>query len=109
MDEYASEIVRDIFRMKLDGLSQQGIADLLNSRGELSPMEYKHFVGLNYTNNFKTKSKALWTAVSVGRILKNPIYTGVLEQGKSGTPNHKLKNRIYKPKDDWCICDAISS
>ena len=105
IDEYASEIVWDIFRMKLDGLSQQGIADLLNSRGELSPMEYKRFVGLNYTNNFKTNNKALWTAVSVGRILKNPIYTGVLEQGKSQTPNHKLKNRVYKPKEDWLICD----
>jgi len=107
VDEYASEVVRDIFRMKLEGLSQQGIADLLNGKGELSPMEYKRFVGLNYTNNFKRNNKALWTAVSVGRILKNPIYTGVLEQGKSGTPNHKLKNRIHKPKEDWCICEDM--
>ena len=105
-DEYASEVVRDIFRMKLDGFSQQGIADFLNSRGELSPMEYKRFLGLNYSNNFKSKNKALWTAVSVSRILKNPVYIGILEQGKSETPNHKLKKRIYKPKEDWAVCDG---
>ncbi|MCL1862541.1 MAG: recombinase family protein [Defluviitaleaceae bacterium] len=107
IDKYASEVVRDIFRMKLEGFSQQGIADLLNAKGELSPMEYKRFVGLNYTNNFKRNNKALWTAVAIGRILKNRIYTGVLEQGKSGTPNHKLKNRIYKPKEEWHICDNM--
>jgi DNA invertase Pin-like site-specific DNA recombinase len=105
VDEYAAEVVRDIFRWKIEGLSQQGIADRLNDRGELSPMEYKRYHGMNFATSFKKNSKALWTARAVGRVLNNPIYTGVLEQGKVTTPNHKLKNRIVKSKTEWNICE----
>ena len=48
VDEYAAAVIRDIFRWKLEGASQQRIADRLNGRGELSPMEYKRFCGLQY-------------------------------------------------------------
>ena len=105
IDEYAAEIVRDIFKWKLEGLSQPKIADRLNENGELSPMEYKRFHGMKFATSFKIKDKALWTPVAVNRILANPIYTGVLEQGKVTTPNHKLKNRVLKPKTDWNIIE----
>jgi hypothetical protein len=103
VDEYAAEVVRDIFRWKIEGYSQQGIAEKLNERGELSPMEYKLFNGQNISTSLKTKDKALWTPNAITRILSNPVYIGVLEQGKTTTPNHKLKNRIIKPKDEWSI------
>ncbi|MPM64381.1 hypothetical protein SDC9_111267 [bioreactor metagenome] len=45
--------------------------------------------------------KAKWTAVAVGRILKNPIYAGHLVQGKESTPNYKIKQRFMKPEDKW--------
>ena len=105
VDEYAAEVVRDIFKWKLEGLSGQVIADKLNAKGELSPMEYKRYCGLNFSTSFKVNSKALWSPRTVGRILSNPIYTGKLEQGKVTTPNHKLKNRINKPKDEWSIVE----
>ena len=105
IDDYAAGIVRNIFQWKIEGLSQQGIANRLNNMGELSPLEYKHYHGVKINSNFKKKSRALWTAVAVGRILKNPIYTGTLEQGKVTTPNHKLKNLVYKPRDEWAICE----
>ncbi len=38
IDEYAAGIVKQIFGWKLEGMSQQGIADRLNSLGILSPM-----------------------------------------------------------------------
>ena len=36
VDDYAAEVVRDIFRWKLEGMSQQGIADRLNADGVLA-------------------------------------------------------------------------
>lgn len=39
-DLYAAGVVKDIFRMKLHGMSQTAIADCLNEQGILSPMEY---------------------------------------------------------------------
>ena len=79
VDEYAAAVIRDIFRWKLEGASQQRIADRLNGRGELSPMEYKRFCGLQYKSGFHVKPKAKWTAVAIGRILRNEFYVGTLE------------------------------
>lgn len=41
VDTFASEVVRAIFRWKLEGLSQGDIAERLNAQGVLCPMEYK--------------------------------------------------------------------
>jgi len=100
-DDYAADIVRSIFKWKIDGMSQQGIAGKLNDMGILSPMEYKRSIGLKYTSTFKLSAKAVWSAVAVGRILKDEIYIGILAQGKRSTPNHKVKKNVTKPKEDW--------
>lgn len=42
IDVYAAGIVKEIYRMKLSGMSQTAIANALNKQGVLSPMEYKH-------------------------------------------------------------------
>ncbi len=54
IDEYAAEIVRDIFKWKLEGMSQQGISDRLNESGVLSPAEYKRSLGMKYHTGFKS-------------------------------------------------------
>lgn len=101
VDEYAAAVVRDIFNWKVHGMNQQGIADRLNDTGILSPFEYKKAIGLNYATSFHTNPTAKWTPVAVGRILKDELYIGVLAQGKSSTPNYKVKQRIIRDKEDW--------
>lgn len=105
VDEYAADIVRDIFKWKLEGVSPQDIADALNKLGILSPMEYKRSLGMKFTTSFKTNSKALWSAGTVIRILKNPIYTGVLVQGKETTPSYKVHKRITKDESEWIVIE----
>lgn len=101
IDEYAADVVRDIFKWKLEGLSQQRIAERLDENGVLSPMEYKRYRGMKYKSGFQINPKAKWTAVAIGRILKNEFYIGTLVQGKRSTPNHKIKKLIEKPKSEW--------
>ena len=105
VDQYAADIVRDIFKWKLEGISPQDIADALNKLGILSPMEYKRSLGMKYTTSFKTSAKAAWSAGTVIRILKNPIYTGVLIQGKETTPSYKVHKRIAKDKGEWTVIE----
>ena len=105
VDQYAADIVRDIFKWKLEGISPQDIADALNKLGVLSPMEYKRSRGMKYTTSFKTSAKAAWSAGTVIRILKNPIYTGVLIQGKETTPSYKVHKRIAKDKSEWTVIE----
>ena len=101
IDPIAAGIVKDIFRMKLHGLSQDAIANRLNDMGVLSPMEYKSATGSNYQTSFKTSDKAVWSSVTVRRILENELYIGNLVQGRQTTPNHKVKKTILKPEKDW--------
>ncbi len=101
VDPYAADIVRSIFKWKIEGHSHQWIADRLNDTGVLSPMEYKQSLGLKYFTPFRTNAKALWSAVAIGRILKDEVYIGVLAQGKQSTPNHKVKKVFSKPKEEW--------
>ena len=101
IDTYASEVVRAIFKWKLEGMSQGRIADKLNMQGVLCPMEYKISLGMKVQTNFRVHKKAMWSPVSVTRILTNEIYTGVLVQGKSGTPNYKVKKVMPKDEEEW--------
>ncbi|MCB5914321.1 recombinase family protein [Lachnospiraceae bacterium 210521-DFI.5.20] len=101
IDVYAAGIVKEIYRMKLSGMSQTAIANVLNKQGVLSPMEYKHSLGIRIQDNFKTHEQAEWSAMSVKRILENEVYTGTLVQGKRTTPNHKVKKLMKKPETDW--------
>lgn len=101
VDTYAAEVVRAIFRWKMAGMSQNKIADKLNSQGVLCPMEYKLSMGVKVQTNFRVHKQAKWSAVSVTRILTNELYTGVLLQGKSSTPNYKVKKRFDKEQSEW--------
>ena len=101
VDPFAADVVKDIFRWKIEGLSPQNIAVRLNELGIPSPAEYKRLSGSNYKTSFQTSSKAVWSHVSVRRILKNEIYLGVMIQGKRTTPNYKTKTVVTKAESEW--------
>ncbi len=102
VDEQTAPIIKDIFKMKLDGMSAARIADTLNEKGILSPVMYKKQNGYAYAKGgYITENNAKWSATTILRILKNEIYTGTMVQGKKTTYNYKLKNIIKKPKSEW--------
>ena len=100
-DEYAGGIVQDIFSWYKAGSSVLQIADQLNERGVLSPMEYKKTNGINFQTSFRKNVQSLWSYRAVHRILTNEIYTGVLIQGKRGTPNYKVHVVREKEENEW--------
>ena len=101
VDPEAASIVQNIFKWKIEGMSPYQIADKLNRENVPSPIEYKKIHGSKQRTVFQTKSTALWSAAAVYRILKNEMYTGTLVQGKTTSPNHKVKKRIVKPESEW--------
>ena len=107
VDEPAADVVKLIFKWKMDGYSAQSIADRLNELGIASPMEYKKSLGLAFSTSFATSSKSMWSAVAVFRILRDETYTGMMVQGKCGTPNHKVKKKMRKPVTDWARVDGM--
>ena len=72
IDEYPASVVRDIFRMKIDGMSALKIAENLNNLGVLSPIEYKKDRGLPHpTGGYADKNGAKWSPTTVIRILND--------------------------------------
>lgn len=102
IDEPAASVVRDIFQWRLEGLSADRIAQRLNQMGVPSPAEYKQGTS-NYTCHFQQKAEPIWFAGPVIRILRNRVYIGTLEQGKS------RRNPLYPeltkqlPESEWAI------
>lgn len=107
IDEQAAEIVRLIFKLKLDGYSSQRIADHLNSLGVLTPMEYKRKSGFNFNSGFRSGNSPKWAANTVNRILKNELYVGMVVQGKNQKINYKVKQSRVVDEKDWIRVDKM--
>ena len=103
VDDYAADVVRAIFDSKITGYNEGQIATLLNTKGVLSPAEYKKAMGVNYCTPFAITEKSLWSHNAVHRILQNRVYIGALEQGKRTKASYRMKNFTYKPRELWTV------
>lgn len=101
IDEYAAEVVRLIYSLKLDGMSSGRIAEKLTEMGALPPLEYKRMLGMNFNSGFRSGPNQKWSVVSVNRILKNELYTGMMIQGKRKKINYKVKQSRDVDEADW--------
>lgn len=99
-DPEAAEVVRQIYRWSLEGHGRQNIAYLLNQRSIPNPTRYKAERG--WTCNHPIKNDfGLWNKVTVGRILTNEMYTGVMIQGRRRKVSYKSKVIIDTPESEW--------
>lgn len=87
VDNEKAEIVKNIFKMRIQGLSYSEISRTLTAKGIPSP---------------SSKSEK-WNDVTVKRIIKNPLYSGHLVQSRTKKINYKVKKRMYLPPCDWII------
>lgn len=103
IDEPAASVVRDIFRWRLEGQSADRIAQRLNEMGISTPAEYKQQFDNRYSCHFQKKDAPIWFAGQVIRILRNRVYTGALEQGK--TQSNPLHPALTKqlPESEWAV------
>ncbi len=101
IDEPAAAVVRDIFNWFIGGTSVLGIAKKLNAMGIPNPSAYKRQQGMNYRHPASGTLDGLWPDSSVRRILRNPLYTGTMVQGKNRTKSYKLHISEAVPEDEW--------
>ncbi len=105
IDYDAARIVKRIFDMRIDGNSAEKIVEILNHEKILSPYMYKKANNSNYKTSFANSEISVWKPYSVRRILKNEIYTGVLQQGKTKKINYKINKRVNVSKAEWICCE----
>ena len=102
IDEKGAEIVREIFKLCVQGFGPTQIARILTERGVDTPVIYCRKNGLPTATKIK-KDSELWSSQSVANILENLEYTGCTVNFKSYKKSYKSKKRIDLPKEDWAI------
>lgn len=104
IDYYASEVVNDIFKLRLQNKGYGAIAKILNEKQLLAPRAYQNGqAGKAYAEG----THNLWKASTVKSILTNDIYLGHLTQMKTGTLSYKNHSHVKKDEENWvCIKNA---
>lgn len=90
-----SHIVLEIFNMALT-LSPAKIAESLCNRKIASPMQYRK-------TRLVSSDEPQWTASSVNKILRNPVYTGDMVQGRTSKISFKSPAVRENPRDMWIV------
>lgn len=101
--EQQAEVVRRIFRMSADGLSQREIAKILNDEFIPCPGCY------HKTGQFKENliDRPPWRDRTIFQILNNKSYCGIIERGKTKIikKSDGTKQTIDVPRSNWVVIE----
>lgn len=103
IDPEAANIVRDIFKMALDGKSNETIARILQEREVLTPMAYWQERGFRRGGKVTQPNKYKWCKTTVTKILTQQEYCGDIINFKTYTKSYKNKKRYDNPRENWAI------
>jgi len=98
IDDEAADIVRMIFKLKLQGLSVYQITSQLTLQSIVTPKYYQYIK--NATGNKMCESSQIWAESTVTSILRNVTYVENVVMGKTRMINGK---QCKVPEKDWTI------
>lgn len=100
VSEDEAEVVRLIFALALWGMTSSQIAKKLNTDNVPAPIEYK--IKKGKASRKPKGDKFYWSSSTICNILRNPVYVGDVEYGKTERKQAGGRN-ILKAKDEWKI------
>ena len=100
IDDEASKVVKEVFRLFSNGYGKTVIAKMLNDRGIPNPTEYKRLNGLRFKTS-NQKNSTLWRYFSVADMLANEMYIGTMVQNKQQNISYKTQEKRCIPKNEW--------
>ena len=107
IDPEAAQVVKDIFRMCLEGKGNETIARILQERKVLIPMAYWKEKGLGRGGKKTQTDPYKWCKSSVAKILSNQEYCGDVINFKTYSKSFKKKARLANPEENWAIFKGV--
>lgn len=98
IDENSVHIVRNLFELRLKGLSYRRIASILNENNVITPKAYQYQLKNEPTKGMKYKH---WSDIAVARILSNETYIGTVVSMKKTRISYKNKKTRDVPTENW--------
>ena len=102
IDEESAEVVREIFRLCVDGYGPRRIANILTERKILIPSAYALEKGYAVRNNIP-KNPYRWSSTVVVDVLERMDYLGHTVNFKTHRKSYKQKKKIENDKSEWKI------
>ena len=103
IDPDASQVVKSIFRMCIEGKGNEAIAHILQSNKIYIPMAYWHSKGLNRGGKQMPADPYRWSKTTVRKILTQQEYCGDVINFKTYSKNFKNKKRLMNAEENWKI------
>ena len=107
IDEEAAEVVREIFRLAVEGNGITNIANELKQKKILNPSAYKAYKGdtrFQQANESKKEDfDYTWCRSTVQKIMKDMVYVGDMENHKYEVPNYKTKKIVRVPQEKHIV------
>lgn len=98
--EDEAEVVRKIFGFALQGMTSSQIAKRLNLENVPAPVEFK--IRKGKTSRKPKGDRFYWSSSIVCSILRNPVYVGDVEYGKTEKEQAGGRN-VLKARADWKV------
>ena len=99
VDETAAAVVRKIYRMSLDGMGIEQIADALSKEGILTPRFYWQARGVNRAGKPPKYGPCHWNSSTVTKILSLQEYCGDVLNFKTYSKSYKNKRRLENDRE----------
>ena len=99
----AAAIVREIFKMCIEGKGNEKIARILSERKVLAPTSYWRERGIKRNGKWIPKEPWKWKCETVNKILSNQEYCGDIVNFKTYSKNFRNKQRINNDPENWVI------
>ena len=103
IDPEAAQVVRDIFRIRLEGKGNDTIARILQENGILNCTEYWHEKGIGRGGKKTQPNPYRWKNSTIRKILTQQEYCGDVINFKSYSKSYKMKKRIENPEENRAI------
>ena len=103
IDPDASQVVKSIFRMCIEGKGNEAIAHVLQVNKVFIPMAYWHSKGLNRGGKQMPADPYRWSKTTVRKILTQQEYCGDVINFKTYSKNFKNKKRLMNAEENWKI------
>jgi len=107
IDPEAAQIVRDVFRMCLEGKGNETIARILQEREILVPMAYWQSKGLDRGGKKTQPNPYKWSKSTIAKMLAQQEYCGDVINFKTYSKSFKNKARIPNPEENWAIFKGV--